>query len=564
MKTKILFLLHTTLWILYSLFFICNAQWPTTPDSALHVSYGAYPMLTVDPDDESITVVYLIDERIEAKKFDRYGYPMWGGNAVVLVDTPGTSWVSTWAYPDGQWGQIISDDSGGAVICWEDYRNAPLHPVTFEPEGSEVFIQRVDVNGQVRYGTNGKKISGSATNGFRLLGDMKQDNNGGFVVGYMGDSSSTSGFVKRFLINGILDWYKYFVNGSLIDIDATDIHGGIIVSYGGSGKPHSRMKLDLQGNLLWPDTLVGKIPNSISYRRGGAFTDCMGGVIGVGDGYLKINSADSTGQFVFGENGIDLGEGQLGYIGYAPDNLGGIYVSWTKGGSRIQKIKKNGTICFMPRGIIVAHDSITVGSHKIVTDNENGVISIWADVRNWPKRSFYVQRVDSSGNILWDSTGIEFLTSDYDLFFTGSADPLHSDGRGGAIYLACDGPGIRIVMQLISKNGIIGEVDTSAQIVILKPKIIEEYILEQNYPNPFNSQTQIKFSICNSNNVKIEVYNIAGQLVKTIINKKMSKGFHTVNWDGKNEKDLKLSSGLYIYRMVVKNQSISRKLLLIN
>ncbi len=559
MKTKILFFVY-----LFSFIFVLNAQWPTTPNSALHVGYGIYPMLTVDPNDESITVVYLIDERIEAKKYDRYGYPMWGGNAIALVDTPGTSYVRHLAYPGGQWGQIISDDSGGAVVCWEDYRNAPLHPITFEPEGSEVFLQRVDVNGQVRYGTNGKKISGPATAGFRLIGDMKSDYNGGFVVGYMGDSSSTSGLLKRFLLNGILDWYKYFANGSLIDVDATDIFGNIFVSYGGSGQPHSRMKLDLQGNFLWPDTLNGKIPGHISYRWGGAFSDKNKGAIGVGPGYLKINRVDSTGQFVFGNNGINLGEGQLGLIGYAPDSFGGIYVSWTKDGSRIQRIKKDGTVAYLPRGIIVAHDSLTVGSHRIVSDKESGIISIWADVRNWPKRSFYVQKIDSTGNLLWDSTGLEFLTSDYDLFFTGSAVPFHSDGRGGAIYLACDGPGIRIIMQQISKNGIIGEVDTSAQIIISKPKLIEKYILEQNYPNPFNSSTQIRYYISVKANVQIVVYNIKGQKVKSIIDKKVTKGFHTLNWDGRNEQGLKVSSGLYIYRMILKNQSFSKKLLLIN
>ncbi len=549
------------------IFSFLSGQWPTTPDSTLHVGFGLYPMLTVDPNDESITVVYLLDERIAAKKFDRYGYPMWGGMEVVLVDTPGTSYIRHLAYPGGQWGQIISDDSGGAVICWEDFRKAPLHPITFDPEGSEVFIQRVDVNGQVRYGTNGKKISGPANEGFRLIGDMKKDFYGGFVVGYMGDSSSTAGLVKRFLFNGTLEWFIYFYDGYLIDVDATDINGNIFIGYGSYfSQENIRQKIDINGNFLWPDSLFGRIPGDISFRRGGAFTDNGGGAIGVGpSGYLAINRVDSTGQYVFGNNGINLGEGQLGLIGYAPDNLGGIYVSWTKDGSRIQRIKKNGTICYMPRGIIVARDTFTVGSHRIIEDKNNGIISIWADVRNWPKRSFYIQRIDSAGNLLWDSTGTEFITSDYDLFFTGSAYPLHSNGRGGAIYLACDGPGIRIVMQQISKNGIIGEVDTTTQLINHKYKqSLIKYIIEQNYPNPFNSSTQIRFSISKSTDVRIEIYNISGQLIKTIINERLSKGFHSVIWNGNNEQGIKVSSGLYIYRMVVKNQSISRKLLLIN
>lgn len=543
-------------------FSLLNAQWPTTPDSALHVGFGAYPMLTVDPNDESITVVYLIDERIEAKKFDRYGYPMWGGNAVALVDTPGTSWVSTWAYPTGQWGQIISDDSGGAVICWEDYRNAPLHPVTFEPEGSEVFIQRVDVNGQVRYGTNGKKISGTATDGFRWMGDMKTDYHGGFVLSYNYTFSPYYGFLKRFDMNGYEIWERMFSEGFTIDVNATDNFGNIFVSYGGSyGQPNRRMKLDIQGNYLWSDTLDGKIPDDISYKKGGAFSDKMEGAIGVGPGYLKINRVDSTGQFIFGNNGINLGGGQLTTIRYASDEAGGIYVNWTDNYVRVQRISKNGNIVFGSSGVFVCDSGHCVGPRGIVSDGNHGAIAVWGDTRHWPERSFYAQRIDSSGNLLWDSCGVEIHTSSDDLFFTGSVIPLNSDGSGGAILLFIEEPGFTVSLKQISANGVLGQ----------KPSNIKKYFnhetkdiyLYNNYPNPFNSETKIKFKLNKPEDVTLIIYDITGKIIRSVQFDRLNSGVHSYAWNSRDNNGNEIASGIYFYRLITNEYSITKKLLLI-
>jgi len=68
--------------------------------------------------------------------------------------------------------------------------------------------------------------------------------------------------------------------------------------------------------------------------------------------------------------------------------------------------------------------------------------------------------------------------------------------------------------------------------------------LSQNYPNPFNPSTTIEYDLPNSSDVKIEVYNIAGQKVQTLLNTKMSAGSHRVEFNAQN-----LSSGIYYYRI---------------
>ena len=74
--------------------------------------------------------------------------------------------------------------------------------------------------------------------------------------------------------------------------------------------------------------------------------------------------------------------------------------------------------------------------------------------------------------------------------------------------------------------------------------IINEFILEQNYPNPFNPSTTIKFQIPNSQFTTLEVYNIIGQKIETLLNKPMPAGHHEVEFIGQN-----LSSGIYLYRI---------------
>ncbi len=554
--------------LVYILFSISNslsAQWSTTPDSALLVvGNGICPMLAVDPNDESVFVVYLIDERIEARKFDRYGYPMWGGNAVALLDTPSTYWVWNFSFLDGQWGQVISDDSGGVIVCWEDYRHAPLHPFTHDPEGSEIYIQRVDVNGQVRYGTNGKKISGPATDGFRWIGDMKTDYHVGFVISYNYTFSPYYGFLKKYNIKGNEIWERMFTYGFNIDVNVTDIAGNIFVSYGGShGQPNRRMKLDLQGNYLWPDTLDGQIPDSKLFRWGGAFSDGMGGAIGVGDGYLKVNRVDSTGQFVFGNNGINLGGGQLYRIGNASDNNGGLLLSWSKNNRIIvQRVAKNGTVVFDSTGLIIYDDPDCSGTLGIVSDKKGGGITAWNDFRNNPKRSYYAQRIDSIGNILWDSSGIELHTTTNDPFLAGVAKPFYSDGSGGAILISVEsGQGGGIMLKQISRDGIIG----------YKPNLLENkeknntnsFQLFQNYPNPFNLVTTIKFDLPKRSHIKLVIHNILGQEVKTLLNETKDSSRFEVKWNGTNNANSTVASGLYIYRIITNEFIKSKKMLLL-
>jgi hypothetical protein len=82
--------------------------------------------------------------------------------------------------------------------------------------------------------------------------------------------------------------------------------------------------------------------------------------------------------------------------------------------------------------------------------------------------------------------------------------------------------------------------------------------LSQNYPNPFNPETKINFSLSNSSNVKLNIYNVTGQLVEKLIDKKLTAGYHS-----KIFKADKLNSGIYYYTLKADGKKISKKMVLV-
>ncbi len=87
--------------------------------------------------------------------------------------------------------------------------------------------------------------------------------------------------------------------------------------------------------------------------------------------------------------------------------------------------------------------------------------------------------------------------------------------------------------------------------------------LEQNYPNPFNPSTVIKYSIAKNTHVKLVVYNLLGQEVATLVNNEMKAGNYSVKWNGLDNHNMKVTSGIYIYRIESGDFVASKKMMLL-
>lgn len=88
--------------------------------------------------------------------------------------------------------------------------------------------------------------------------------------------------------------------------------------------------------------------------------------------------------------------------------------------------------------------------------------------------------------------------------------------------------------------------------------IPDTYELNQNFPNPFNPSTVIKFALPQRSNVRLEIFNLLGQKITTLVNTEMEAGYHDVTWEASTA-----PSGVYFYRLIADETSFTRKMMLL-
>ena len=93
--------------------------------------------------------------------------------------------------------------------------------------------------------------------------------------------------------------------------------------------------------------------------------------------------------------------------------------------------------------------------------------------------------------------------------------------------------------------------------------IVKTFALFQNYPNPFNPTTTIQYELPRDGAVDISIFNIKGQKVKQFNFDSQPAGIHSIVWDGKNNAEQRVATGLYIYRAKFENTIIAKRMIVI-
>ena len=91
----------------------------------------------------------------------------------------------------------------------------------------------------------------------------------------------------------------------------------------------------------------------------------------------------------------------------------------------------------------------------------------------------------------------------------------------------------------------------------------QSFELMQNYPNPFNPATTIRYQLPHMSEVSLDIFNVLGQLVKSIDIPDQSAGYHTIIWDGTDQYNQPIASGVYFYRMTAGDFCRTRKMYMI-
>ena len=190
------------------------------------------------------------------------------------------------------------------------------------------------------------------------------------------------------------------------------------------------------------------------------------------------------------------------------------------------------------------HDDVLIAFHS----NDNGA---WAS--GWA--------VDDV--VLGDVVVRELLG--YNLYRNEEVDPINDDLIQETTYFDEDVPigtyryDLTAVYSTGESDPVIWE---GGPVSVHDPNFVARTILGTNFPNPFNPMTTISFALRQTEKVNIDIYNVKGEKVKTLVNNEMDPGHHSAIWNGKDNSGKNVASGVYFYKMKAGKYASTKKMIL--
>ncbi|RKZ19790.1 hypothetical protein DRQ50_01380, partial [bacterium] len=145
----------------------------------------------------------------------------------------------------------------------------------------------------------------------------------------------------------------------------------------------------------------------------------------------------------------------------------------------------------------------------------------------------------------------EVITMPYDFMF------IYTDPNEGSKANATLAARVRVLKDILARFGIVGdpiEVSAAAPAVVMSIT---------NYPNPFNPTTTIKYVAPRNGEMSLKVYNVRGELVRTLINGTVAQGEDSIDWNGKDDRGSRVASGVYFYEVRMGNDVMVNKMALV-
>jgi photosystem II stability/assembly factor-like uncharacterized protein len=370
-------------------------------------------------------------------------------------------------------------------------------------------------------------------------------------------------------------WFKDAQNGWAVGNSGTSI----FTSNGGQTWNPVNLTADDLHDVTFLDLSIGLIvgDNGRIYRTTNGGTN-----------WLPITSGTTSNlvAVIFGQGGMAYVGGRDGVILRSSDSG----ASWT--------VAETGTVRYRGAAAIGSQNAWIVGDGgKIRATTNSG--TMWSDqsggttgdihdvfflslTEGWIAGQNDMLRYTNDGGTIWTSrnnginVGLEavyFLNSN-DGWTVGNGGNVFATKNGGLNWLPETSGTTQVlndVFFLNQSNGwAVGENGT----IIYRNSITgindnninlngfsSELRLQQNYPNPFTLETTIGFVLPKTDRVKLEVYNIQGERVRTLINNMLESGYHTANWNGKDDSGRLLGPGYYLYRIETSDFSKTRQLL---
>lgn len=358
--------------------------------------------------------------------------------ASTLVNTPTSSTVNDRQYPAS-----ISDGAGGVIIVWEEHTGGPT--------GIDIVAQRIDASGTLRWGNMGVTVC-SAMGDQRVPTLASDDSGGAIITWYDGRGVDTDIYAQRVDANGFVRWSTDGVvlcsaQGPQWDpVITRDGSGGAIVSWYearfDTAADIYAQRVNGIGIAQWTTNGVpictevnGQVaPIITTDESGGAvivWMDFRNGVV-----ELFAQRIANAGVTLWAANGVlvCVGSGFQYAPAMIPDGTGGAVITWhdfrSGAGSDIfaQRIVGVGMRQWPAGGAVVSNAASYQYRPQLTTDGASGAIICWYDYRGGVVADIYALRLSPDGNPLWTTNGLLISGAVNDQLFPS----IVRDGRGGA------------------------------------------------------------------------------------------------------------------------------------
>lgn len=457
---------------------------------------------------------------------DQDGDPVWNPDGI-LVDP---------VYY-GNSPRICADGQGGAFVSWID--------------SYDVYAQRIRTDGSLAWGAGSKLIREGYYSQSNV--DISSNNRYGAVIFWENMCSIyESTFQMRIAAVDSTGLVIFGVRGyqcggpPISPSVVVDDEGGLIISYlsdeyGGSMKPAVRSYDDNFVSQwqtgIWAEGSTGSVSVANDGNKGAHF---LWRDTRTGSFRLYMQHFDSLGTRLYPSGGIAVVEGgttsQGGYI--CSNGSGGTVVAWSE-----SRENSDGVDVYASAFDYLGGPVSTLLAAFEVDCCRSGISLMWTLSQIDDGVAFTVER---SGD---DDSGFKPLAgmvngSGFDFVFT---DETAMQGR---IYT------YRVIYESEGSRHVLFETD---QMTV--PRF--EAILEQNFPNPFNPATLITYYLPENCPVLLEIFDVSGKRVVTLIDESQEYGQHTIEWNGQDQNGSTVSSGTYFYRLKAGKEIISRKMVLL-
>jgi hypothetical protein len=145
----------------------------------------------------------------------------------------------------------------------------------------------------------------------------------------------------------------------------------------------------------------------------------------------------------------------------------------------------------------------------------------------------------------------------------GGSGPINNCGAIISENLAYDGYGQSIVIDLAAMALVVFQYAPDPTSIEDSDSPVPVNDLENSFPNPFNPSTTISFSLAEKGQVSLQIFDVSGRLVKTLIQRELSAGEHSLRWDGTGRDGEEVTSGVYFCRMKAGGYTATRRLVLL-